>query len=136
MTVEEAIAAAEPLLPGHAAPDGAIDPRWQAIIAIGDFVESDPDAVWSFVLRWGAWPDEDLRAAIATCLLEHLLEYSFDEFMPRVEEAALSGHLAAETVSMCAKFGEAMRADRAARLDRLIARLSKPGRNSVERRTR
>jgi len=33
MTVEEAIAAAEVLLPGHEAP--ALDPRWQAIIAVG-----------------------------------------------------------------------------------------------------
>jgi hypothetical protein len=29
------------------------------------------------VLKWGSHEDEDVRAAIATCLLEHLLEYHF-----------------------------------------------------------
>jgi hypothetical protein len=66
MTVQEAIAAAEKLLPGDAAPDGEIDPRWRAIIVVGEFIEDDPEAVWSFILRWGSSPDEDLRTAIAT----------------------------------------------------------------------
>ena len=71
MTVEETIAAAESVLPGEAAPEGEIDPRWQAIVAVGEFIEEEPEAVWSFIVRSGASPDEDLRAAIATCLLEH-----------------------------------------------------------------
>jgi len=71
MTVEETIAAAESVLPGEAPPEGEIDPRWQAIVAVGEFIEEEPEAVWSFIVRWGASPDEDLRAAIATCLLEH-----------------------------------------------------------------
>jgi hypothetical protein len=41
MTLQEAIAAAEVLLPGRAAPDGRIDPRWQAIIAIREFIETE-----------------------------------------------------------------------------------------------
>jgi hypothetical protein len=35
MTVADAIAHAETILPGTAAPDGEKDPRWQAIIAVG-----------------------------------------------------------------------------------------------------
>jgi hypothetical protein len=87
MTVREAIAAAENILPGHTAPDGVEDPRWQAVIQISHFVAEEPEVVWPFVLRWGSHEDEDLRTAIATCLLEHLLEYHFDLIFPRVEAA-------------------------------------------------
>jgi len=64
MTVEDAIAAAESILPGHAAPDGEIDPRWQAIIAVSEFIETQPETVWLFARKWGGHADEDLRAAI------------------------------------------------------------------------
>jgi hypothetical protein len=77
MTVHDAIAAAERILPGDAAPDNAKDPRWQAIIEIGHFVSAEPEAIWPFVLKWGSYEDEDLRTAIATCLLEHLMEFHF-----------------------------------------------------------
>ena len=83
MTVQEAIRDADGVLPGKAAPEEAEDPRWQAIIAVRDFVESEPDAVWHFIRRWGVHADADLRAAIATCLLEHLLERHFETFFPR-----------------------------------------------------
>src|SRR5580704_1269711 len=107
MTVREAIAAAENILPGHTAPDGVEDPRWQAVIQISHFVAEEPEVVWPFVLRWGSHEDEDLRTAIATCLVEHLLEYHFDLIFPRVEAAAKSNAYFAETTVLCWKFGEA-----------------------------
>ena len=61
MTVLGAIETAEKLLPGHAAPDGVKDPRWQAIIEVGMFSEQEPEAIWPFVLKWGSNEDEDLR---------------------------------------------------------------------------
>jgi len=73
MTVHKAIKRAEAILPGVAAPDGETDPRWQRIVDIGQYIESDPESVWEFVSRWGQHHDEDLRMAVATCLLEHLL---------------------------------------------------------------
>jgi hypothetical protein len=73
MTVMAAIRRANAILPGRPAPDGQTDPRWQAVIAVGEFVEAEPEAVWAFVERWGKHANEDLRSAIATCLLEHLL---------------------------------------------------------------
>ena len=121
MTVEEAIAAAEALLPGHSAPEGETDPRWQAIIAVGEFVESQPDPVWVFVVRWGSSPDADLRMAIATCLLEHLLEFHFDDFISRVEQWALADPLFGDMTTSCWKFGQSEEPRRAARLDRLVA---------------
>jgi len=126
MTVHEAIAAAERILPGHAAPDGVEDPRWQAVIEVGNFVSEEPEAVWPFVLRWGSHGDDDLRAAIATCLLEHLLEHHFDLIFPRVEAAARSNEFFAKTTAQCWKFGRAKEPVRAERFDRLWAELRKP----------
>jgi hypothetical protein len=121
MTVQEAIKAAESLLPGVEAAEGEIDPRWQAMIVVGEFVETEPEAVWSFVEQWGSSPDEDLRAAVATCLLEHLLEHHFDRFISRVEQNARKDRLFADMVARCWKYGQAEEPARAARFDRLRA---------------
>lgn len=123
MTVDEAISSAESILPGHAAPDGEIDGRWQAIIAVAEFIETEPEAVWSFARKWGAHPDEDLRMAISTCVLEHLLEHHFDVFISQVEEAAKADPLFANMVTNCWKFGQSEEPTRAARFDRLLASL-------------
>jgi hypothetical protein len=125
MNVKEALAKAEQLLPGVAAPDGAKDPRWQAIIRVGDFVENEPEAIWPFVLKWGSHEDDDVRTAIATCLLEHLLECHFDLLFPRVEEAARANARFAKTAVQCWKFGEAEEPSRAERFDRLCGEIRK-----------
>ena len=125
MNVRGALAAAERLLPGVAAPDGNKDPRWQAIIRVGDFVESEPEAIWPFVLKWGSHEDDDVRQAIATCLLEHLLEYHFDLLFPRVEEVARANSWFAKTTVQCWKFGEAEEPSRAARFERLCSEIRK-----------
>ena len=84
--IDTAIARAESILPGVEAPDGVEeDPRWQAIIDIENHIESAPEPIWRFICRWGSHPDEDLRSAIATCLLEHLLEYHFQASFPLFE---------------------------------------------------
>lgn len=120
MNIQQAIAAADSVLSGQAAPEGEIDPRWQAIIVVGEFIEAEPEAVWRFAFRWGASSDADLRMAIATCVLEHLLEHHFDRFISRVEEAAVADLRFAETVSHCWKLGQAEEPNRAARLEALV----------------
>ena len=74
--MHEAIRDADILLPGEPVAEGQ-DSRWQAIITVGEYLETEPEPVWSFIRRWGCHPQEDLRTAIAVCLLEHLLEYHF-----------------------------------------------------------
>jgi len=123
MTVQQAIAAAERLLPGTLAPDGAVDTRWQAIIAVSEFVERDPDVIWPFVMRWGSHQDEDIRTAVATCLLEHMLERHFDHIFPLVEKAARSNVWFGKTTTRCWKFGQASDPRRAERFDRLCAEI-------------
>jgi len=119
MSVQEAIKQAEAVLPGTAAPEGETDPRWQAVIAVAEFIEEEPEAVWSFVARWGQHDDEDLRTAVATCALEHLLEHHFDRFILRVEALAHSTNTFADTVLRCSKFGQSEEPSNAGRLDNL-----------------
>jgi hypothetical protein len=103
--VREAVCAADVLLPGEPA-DGGQDPRWQAIIAVGQYITSEPEAVWAFVQRWGGHPREDLRDAVATCLLEHLLEYHFTVYFPRVRALALAEPLFGDTFLRCWQLGQ------------------------------
>src|SRR3954451_1613593 len=114
MDVLRAIHEADALLPGEPVAAG-IDPRWQAIIVVGEYIESDPEPVWQFVLRWGAHPQEDLRSAIATCLLEHLLEYHFVAYFPQVERGALEDPMFGDTFQRCWQFGQAEEAGHAER---------------------
>lgn len=119
MTVEQTIAKAEKILPGTPAPEGQRDPRWQAIIKVGRFIKSDPEPVWAFALKWGRHPNGDLRMAIATCLLEHLLGHHFDLIFPRVEVAVKRSRRFADTFCSCRKFDQSEEPANARRMDRL-----------------
>lgn len=124
MSVSAAIRRAEALLPGRPAPeDQEKDPRWQAIIDVAEYIESDCDAVWEFAARWGCQGDEDLRAAVATCLLEHLLECHFDRLFPLVRDLAGKDPRFAETFLQCSKFGQAEQAANSRRFDDLRVEL-------------
>ena len=123
VAVQRAIARAERILPGKPAPDGERDSRWQAIISIGDYIETQPEAVWRFAHRWGKHAQADLRRAIATCLLEHLLEHHFELLFPRVRRAAMESPRFADTFDCCWSFGEAKAAKNAARVERLQGQL-------------
>ena len=107
VSVQAAIAQANAVLPPSAARDGELDLRWQAIIGVGEFVASDPLEVWEFTRRWAAIEDDDLRSALATCLLEHLLEHHFSEMFPRVSDAAASDPGVAALVTKCWALGAA-----------------------------
>src|SRR5436305_1418883 len=122
MNVGECIRNAEKLLPGVPAPDGAEDPRWQAIIDVAEFIESEPIQVWEFAKRWGSSDQEDLRSAIATCLLEHLLEHHFELLFPKVEAATVGNGNLVETLRMCWTFGEAAVPANALKLEQLLQR--------------
>lgn len=119
MTVQEAIIQAEAILPGVPAAENEIDPRWQAIIEIGEFVQSHPEEVWLFVSRWGTHPDDDLRSAVATCLLEHLLEYHFDAYFPKTKALATKDAYFADTFIGCAKFGKSEEPSNSQMFDKL-----------------
>ncbi len=119
MSAWEAIAEVEATLPGEAAPDREVDPRWQGLIRIADFIQDQPDAVWEFILRWGSHQDKDLRTAVATTLLEHLLERHFEIFFPKVETAVHKNVLFADTFARCWKVGQSKQEGNARRFDDL-----------------
>ena len=123
MTVAEAITKADSILPGRPAPEGQEDPRWQAIIAVGEFIEAEPEVVWRFIERWGKHPSQDLRSAIATCLLEHLLEYHFELVFERVTRLARSSRRFAWVVTMCGRFGRTELPNNAPKFNRLLREL-------------
>jgi hypothetical protein len=121
--VRAAIAEAEALLPGVAAAEGENDPRWQAIIEVSEFIQSDPEPIWQFIVRWGSHQDDDLQAAIATCLLEHFLEYHFQAYFPLVEQRATQDTIFAKVFCLCSKFGQSEEQEKAQRFDALKRRL-------------
>jgi len=104
---ERTIHNTERLLPGTPSPEGKPDPRWKAIIKVGEYVETGPQEVWLFIRKWATYPSDDLRMAVANCLLEHLLEYHFDEYFPKVRKACHQSKRFAWTFDMCAQFGQA-----------------------------
>jgi len=104
---------------------GEEDRVWQAAVRLGDFVEVAPNEVWSLVTKWGDSDNGEVRMALATCVLEHLLEYHFDRYFPLVEELALTNSRFADTFSSCWQFGESEVPENAARMDGLKDRIRK-----------
>jgi putative transposase len=97
MTFATAVAEAEALLPGVPVPSGE-DPRWQAIIAVAEFIPTDPLAVWQFAEKWGSVPEPDLQSAVAACLVEHLLEQHLALIAPLALAAARGNATLASTI--------------------------------------
>jgi len=75
--------------------------RWQAMIVVGEFIEDRPHDVWRIVEQYGCSPDQDMRAAVATVLLEHLIEHGGDEAHQKAQGLAMRSELLANTLRMC-----------------------------------
>jgi hypothetical protein len=139
--VHRAIARAERILPGVPAAEGKRDPRWQAIIRVSELIETQPETVWEFARRWGRHAQDDLRAAVATCLLEHLLEHYFELLFPRVRREALASRRFADTFNTCWLLGQAELPENAERIRRLKSRVcarsdGRSGTPQADRRSR
>ena len=94
--------------------------RWQAAIALGTYCETVPEAIWPLTVKWGSSDDEDVRAAIGTCVLEHILEHHFEPYFAKTEEIIWGGNKNfALTFRTCWRFGNAEIVDNAARWDEL-----------------
>lgn len=102
---------------------GSESERWAAAAELGEYVYEHPAEVWPLVLRHGSSEVEDMRSAIATNVLEHILEHHFDKFFPLLEQEILKGNenLRA-TLRLCWKFGQSLDPARARRWEALSAR--------------
>ena len=84
--------------------------RWQASIVVGDFIDSDPEAVWSVVDRFIRRGETRGSDALSLCVVEHLLEQDFQRYFPRLKALWHDGHdLAKELLEYCWAFGDAKR---------------------------
>ena len=119
MNIQEIISKAEEILPCTRLSGDKLDPRWQIIIQLSEYIESNPDEIWEFIKRWGQNEDDDLRTAISTCLLEHLLEHHFEKYFSEVEQLVKQSELFADTFSMCWKFGQSDNPENAKRFEAL-----------------
>ncbi len=106
--------------------------RWAAAEAAGELIAVKPWDVWRLVLRHGASDDEDLRTAVATCMLEHLLEDHFDTFFPLLEAQIRGGNYAlGDTLRRCWKLGAAELPNNAKKWDRLLSDAKRAARSSA-----
>jgi hypothetical protein len=80
--------------------------RWQAMIVIGYFIDDHPEDVWEVVERYGQHEDEDMRIAVATVLLEHLLDEQPKRFKKRTVTLAAHSPRFAETLKRCWSFSQ------------------------------
>lgn len=93
--------------------------RWQALELVGSFAGDRPQAVWEVLRHHGSSADPALRAAVATGLLEHLLEHHYDAYFPLLREEVERGNARlADTLLRCWLFGGAKRHSR--EVDRLL----------------
>ena len=129
VALQRAISRAESLLPGRPAKRGKRDPRWLAISRVGKFIESHPQEVCDFAIRWmKRGRGFDLPAALHCCLVEHLLEHHFDVVLPIFRQAALTNARVAEyfyPYSPNFKFGQAELPKNVARQKRLARELER-----------
>jgi hypothetical protein len=65
--------------------DSDHDCRWQAAIVVGHFIPDRPDSVWRVIVRYGKSAEPDLAAALATALLEHLLDRHGSRYLRRLK---------------------------------------------------
>lgn len=84
--------------------DSDNDCRWQALIVVGEYARTTPEAIWWCVRRYGASSDADLRAGVATVLLEHLFEHH-PEYRAQAAKCILRGNSRLrDTFSLCWSF--------------------------------
>ncbi|NUQ35680.1 MAG: hypothetical protein HUU29_12160 [Planctomycetaceae bacterium] len=65
--------------------------RWQALAVVGEYIPYAAEDVWKVVVAASRNSDDDMRDALAVLLLEHLLEFDFDKYFPRVRELIVDG---------------------------------------------
>src|SRR5262245_26384413 len=98
--------------------------KWSAASDLGEFVFDHPQQVWPLVVRFGSSEIEDTRQAIATCVLEHLLEHHFDTFFPLLESEITKGNKNfADTFRLCWKLGQSLDTERLQRWEFLLSRV-------------
>lgn len=85
------------------------DVRWQSLIVIGEYIpfRKMNGQIWDVIISHNH-ADEDMKDALATVLLEHLLEHDFSTIFPKVfAEVELGNTHLLDLLERCWPFGEA-----------------------------
>jgi hypothetical protein len=102
--------------------------RWKAAAELSEFVQSAPSLLWPRVLKYGLSEDDDLRQAVATCIVEHVLEYHFGRYFPRLEHEVLMGNQnLGQTFLLCSKFGQSTEAENSRKWENLASKVRRGG---------
>lgn len=98
--------------------DGRI---WKGAELLGEHAEHNPDAIWSLVVKHGSATSPEVREAIATCVLEHILEHHFEPYFSDIESRVNAGdNSLLQTLALCWKLGQAEVPENSCRWDKLI----------------
>jgi hypothetical protein len=65
--------------------------RWQALIVVAEYIPFASDDVWKVVVTASRNSDDDMRDALAAVVLEHLLEFDFDNYFAKVRKRIVGG---------------------------------------------
>ena len=85
------------------------DIRWQSIIVIGEYIPTGQrnEEIWNLILQYCGY-DDDMQVALATVLLEHLLEYDFERTFDKIRSALQNGVAPViDLLNRCSAFGQA-----------------------------
>ena len=75
--------------------------RWQSLIIIGEYLDKYPDYIFKIIIKYGSSKDEDMRTAVATILLEHLLEKDFKKYFNLYKNLSTNNYYLLDTLSKC-----------------------------------
>ena len=97
------------------------DKIWQESIALNENISDSPNEVWQTIVEaLDLTKNGDTIAAIATCLLEHLLEQDFTWFGSVAERVQRGDDKLLYALSVCSKFGESTKAENSSRWNRML----------------
>ena len=96
---------------------------WAIASEMGDDALARPDLIWEDTAGALRHAEDEGITAIATCILEHVLENNFDEYIGRVEAEIASGNRSMlEALKRSWKFEQAKIGENSARWDQIIER--------------
>ena len=121
-------------------PDRSQRVRWGMLLLLGDhYAESHPKQLWPLVAKWGSVGNEDIRAGVACCILENILEYHFCRYFCVAKRLIEKGNRRfGLTLTYCWKLGQAAKPRNAHALDAFLHTLTdaKTDKARYDRRTK
>jgi hypothetical protein len=100
---------------------------WKAAADACEYVQKAPNLIWPLVVKAGSSEEEDLRMAMAACVLEHLLGEHFEEYFPKVKELINAGNRnLRSTLEFCSKMDQSEEERNSSQWDELVYNSATP----------